>query len=225
MQPSLTAAAAGGFAVYYLRADGAIGRAASADGARSPPPRRCSPPIRLSDPILWRGVDALASPFAQALTDPAGQPFVRLWFAGHGTESAASEQFGKTLPTPPDFSIGEAASTDGARFVPYPFDPVFDRVLEFLTHPSELDPAVIALGDTWLLYYRRADADGTSRRTSRSPARRPCRVDPAARRNVAPFRSRVGQCSYMLPLVGNCALLVVTVGLFYATVTLKKRPR
>jgi hypothetical protein len=29
----------------------------------------------------------------------------------------------------------------------------------------------------------------------------------------------------MLPLVGNCALLVVTVGLFYATVTLKKRPR
>ena len=161
-QPSLIAAPMGGLVAYYLGADGTIGRATSTDGAAfTAAPPAVLTPAAVSDPILWRGVDELASPFAQALTDPSGQPFVRLWFSAHGTESAASQQFGKTLPTPPDFSIGEAASTGGAPFVPYPFDPVFDRVLEFLTHPSELDPAVIALGDSWLLYYRRAAADGS----------------------------------------------------------------
>jgi hypothetical protein len=98
---------------------------------------------------------------------------LRLWFAAHGTESATSLQFGEAQPTPPDFSVGEAAARDGASFVPYPFNPVFDRVVNFLDHPSELDPAVIAWDSGWLLYYRRAASDGSKPENlavARSPA-------------------------------------------------------
>jgi hypothetical protein len=118
-------------------------------------------PAQIADPVQWRDVDALASPFVEALTDAQGKPFIRLWFAAHGTETAASSQFGTSIPTPPNWSIGEAASYDGITFTPYPFDPVFDRTLDFTKHPSELDPAVVTFGGQHLLYYRRAAADGT----------------------------------------------------------------
>jgi hypothetical protein len=161
-QPSLIALQPGGDLVAYFAApDGTVARqtiVGSAFGAAE----TVLAPAQLSDPVLWRGVDRIASPFAQQLTDANGRPFVRLWFAGHGTEVANALEFGKQVPTPPDFAVGEAASTDGRSFVPYPFNPVFTRVLDFLTHPSELDPAIATLDDTHqLLYYRRAAADGT----------------------------------------------------------------
>ncbi len=161
-QPSLIAPAPGADLVaYYAAADGTVARQAIA-GTSFGAPETVLAPASLSDPVLWRSVDRIASPFAQALVDPNGRPFVRLWFAGHGIEAASALEFGKQVPTPPDYAVGEAASTDGRSFVPYPFNPVFTRVLDFLTHPSELDPAVVALDDAhWLLYYRRAAADGT----------------------------------------------------------------
>jgi hypothetical protein len=147
--------------VYFTIAESGVERAQLLAGGALGQPAQVLAPAALSDPVLWRGVDRIASPFAQSLTGPDGEPFVRLWFAARGVDSADSLEFGESVPTPPDYSIGEAASTDGRSFVPYPFNPVFTRVLDFLTHPSELDPAVIALGDTWLLYYRRAAADGS----------------------------------------------------------------
>jgi hypothetical protein len=158
-QPSLVALPSGAQVVYYVDANGSVQREELPPGEPNIPHVVLAPP-QLTDPVLWRGVDRIASPFAQALTAPDGQPFVRLWFSARGTESAGSLEFGKVVPTPPDWSIGEAAG-DGATFTPYPFNPVFTRVLDFLTHPSELDPAVISVGDEWLLYYRRAAADGS----------------------------------------------------------------
>jgi hypothetical protein len=179
--PSLVRLADGSYAAYVSIPDNATGgrgisRSISFDAATFDPPQQILQPASVTDPVLWRDVDRLASPFAESLTDASGKPFVRLWFAAHGTESATSMQFGKTLPTPPDFSIGEAATPDqnaATAFVPYPFNPVFDRVLEFLTHPSELEPAVVSFGDQRLLYYRRAAADGTKSENlavARSPA-------------------------------------------------------
>jgi hypothetical protein len=130
-------------------------------------------PAALDDPVLWRGVDVIAAPFAEARVAPDGSSFVRLWFAARGQESGASMQFERVVPTPANFSIGEAAASDGARFQPYPFNPVFDRVVDFLTHPSELDPAVVEWRGEWRLYYRRASADGTRNdnlAVARSPA-------------------------------------------------------
>jgi len=158
-QPSVIGLQQGDQALYYVDAGGHVERRLISGGSFGAP-QVVLAPAALSDPILWRGVDRIASPFAQALAGPDGKPFVRLWFSAHGTESADSLEFGKLVPTPPDWSVGEAAG-DGASFTPYPFNPVFTRVLDFLTHPSELDPAVIALGDQWLLYYRRAAADGS----------------------------------------------------------------
>jgi hypothetical protein len=156
----------GTVALYFQVPDGASGgrsvaRATSADGLTFSTPEVVLEPAEAQLPVYWREVDRLASPFAESLRDPAGKPFVRLWFAGHGLESATSIQFGEAVPTPPNFSIGEAASYDGKRFVPYPFNPVFDRVSDFLNHPSELEPAVIPYRGGWMLYYRRANADSS----------------------------------------------------------------
>lgn len=164
--PSLAQRRDGSFVLYYAVPDGATGgrgisRALSSDGVRFDAGDTVLEPASVSDPVLWRAIDRLASPYVQIVDDPTGRPFDRLWFAAHGQESAASVQFGKVIPTAANFSIGEAAAYPGSRLVPYPFNPVFDRVLEFLTHPSELDPAVITYGNGWLLYYRRAAADGT----------------------------------------------------------------
>ena len=90
---------------------------------------------------------------------------MRLWFAAHGTGTAPSTQFGTPTPTPADYSIGLAVTSDGTTFIPDAYDPVFDRTTDFINHPGELDPAVIAVGDRWLLYYRRAQADGSAAET------------------------------------------------------------
>jgi hypothetical protein len=117
-------------------------------------------PVGAADPLLWRDLDALGGPFAELVHDVDGRPLLRLWIDGHGSESAPSIQFGKPVPIPPNHSIGLFTSSDGRNFVAWPFNPVFDRVVDFLSHPSELEPAVVTLGDERLLYYRAADFDG-----------------------------------------------------------------
>jgi hypothetical protein len=145
----------------YFDAGGAIMRAHSSDRMRFDDPQTVLAPAAVSDDVLWRDVDALATPWAESLTDPDGQPYIRLWFGGHGVESGDATKLGEIQPTPADWSIGEASSYDGLGFTPYPFEPVFDRTLNFLDHPSELEPAVISFGGQLLMYYRRAAADGS----------------------------------------------------------------
>ncbi|HXU68442.1 MAG TPA: hypothetical protein VN947_03895 [Polyangia bacterium] len=115
---------------------------------------------------LWPDIDALDGPFVEPYGDADGSPRLRLWFAAHGTESGPSSQFGTPTPTPPDWSIGVAVSTDYATFTPDAYDPVFDRVSDFINHPGELDPSVLSLDANHdhrrLLYYRRAKADGSA---------------------------------------------------------------
>ena len=148
----------------YVTVGGRVARSLSSDldGASFSPPEEVLAPTQLVDPTLWRNVDSIASPFAQALVDANGKPFVRLWFSARGQESAPAFNFGVAQEVPANFSVGEAASSDGASFTPYPFNPVFDRVVNFLDHPSELDPAVVSVGGQQLLYYRRASADTTT---------------------------------------------------------------
>jgi hypothetical protein len=127
-------------------------------------------PEQLVDPTLWRNVDRIAAPFAQSLLDIGGRPFIRLWFAAHGQESGPAFNFDHFEEVPANFSIGEAASGDGAMFTPYPFNPVFDRVELFLTHLDELDPALVTVGDTQYLYYRRGADTTSGLGVARSPA-------------------------------------------------------
>src|SRR5262249_488629 len=135
-----------------------VARALSPDGTTFGNPEPVLVDQELADPVLWRGVDALASPFVQLAQAQDSTTSVRLWVSARGVESRDPLKFGQAQPTPPDWSIGEAASLDGAHFTPWPFNPVFDRVLDFTNHPSELDPAVLDLGNEWRLYYRRAAA-------------------------------------------------------------------
>lgn len=171
-QPSLLRQPDGTLALHAATTDGAITRfVAGADLVFATPQAVLTPvSVRSS---LWPDVDMLASPFAEGYVDAAGGPRVRLWFAAHGTESAPSMQFGMPVPSSPDFSIGVALSLDGTGFVPDAYNPVFSRTLDFINHPSALDPAVVDLGDRWLLYYRRAMPDGSggeSLAVAQSPA-------------------------------------------------------
>jgi hypothetical protein len=47
---------------------------------------------------------------------------------------------------------------------------VFDRVELFLTHLDELDPALVTVGDTQYLYYRRGADTTSGLGVARSPA-------------------------------------------------------
>ncbi len=145
--------------LFYSTAE-TLAMARSPDGRHfvvSAPPL---PPSAFSDPILWRDVDTLVSPFAVAATAPDGQPVLRLFLAARGRESLPSQEFGRAVEETPNFSIAEAASLDGIHFVPWPYNPVFDRVTNFLTHGTERDPAILPLaGGKTLLYYRGGTSD------------------------------------------------------------------
>jgi hypothetical protein len=171
-QPSLTVAPDGTPLLFAVDADGNVTRFVGTSDLVFSTPVVVLTPAGARTP-LWPDVDALASPFADAYTDADGSPRLRLWFAAHGTESGPSSQFGTPTPTPPDYSVGVAVSTDGVTFIPDAYNPVFDRITDFINHPSELDPAVARFGDRWLIYYRRARADGSAGETlavARSPA-------------------------------------------------------
>jgi hypothetical protein len=118
---------------------------------------------------FWTDVVAVKSPHA-AVTDGPGGPSLRLWFSAFGRESADSEQFGMTVPLPPNFSVGYARASveDPATLVTWPYGPVVDRVDAFLDHKEELSPGVVQLVDDdgalpgYLLYYVEASADDTA---------------------------------------------------------------
>jgi hypothetical protein len=135
---------------------------------------------------LWEMLGPLESPSLEALRDAAGTPRLRLWFAAVGRESGPSRQFDAEVPTPPNSSVGVAAAPDEhSPFVVYDTNPVFDRVLEFLNHPGEREPAVAATPSAatpvqWMVY-RRTSADGARSdgiAAARSPARPPTRRPP-----------------------------------------------
>jgi hypothetical protein len=98
----------------------------------------------VTDPLFWRDVSALGSP---ALLVEDG--VVKMWFTGHGVESAAAEELGELREPPPNDSIGYAAAAvaDPDAFQPWAFNPVFRRTKDFLLKQREAAPAVVRWGD------------------------------------------------------------------------------
>jgi hypothetical protein len=166
--PSLIIAADGTPLLYAVDPDGNITRFVGDANLVFTTPLVALTPAAARTPE-WPDIDALASPFVEPYVDPTnnsgGTLRLRLWFAAHGTGTAPSMQFGVPTPTPPDYSIGLAVSADDGSFIPDAYDPVFDRTSDFINHPGELDPAVIAVDQRWLLYYLRAKADGSAAET------------------------------------------------------------
>lgn len=151
----------GALLLYYgTTARAAIGLAESIDGTVfTALPDPVLTPASVADPRLWRDVDAIASPFAEPARSADGTPYLRVYFAARGLESTATLMFGTPVPAVANFSIGEASTLDGRTLVSWPFNPAFDRVHNFLNHTAELDPALIDLRGTRLLYYRGASTD------------------------------------------------------------------
>lgn len=164
--PSLIRAPDGGYLLYYGLTDrSAIGLAESADGitftSRPDPVVR---PADLASPI-FRDLDRVGGPFAELVREPGASPAVRLFIAARGRETGEGMKFGTPIIEPPNWSIAELASLDGRAFVPFPWNPIFDRAVQFLDHRSELEPALLTVaravgepGDRALLY-RGASAD------------------------------------------------------------------
>ncbi len=174
--PSAVLLPDGSVAVYFEIGDGAaIGLATGAPGGmlttRGPvlEPREVSVPVTAPTAPFWTDVVAVRSPHA-AVTEGPGGPSLRLWFSAFGRESADSEQFGMTVPLPPNFSIGYARASvdDPGSLVTWPYGPVVDRVDAFLEHKEEMSPGVVQLVDGdgarpgYLLYYVEASADDTA---------------------------------------------------------------
>jgi hypothetical protein len=118
-------------------------------------------PATVTEPVLWREVSRIGQPWARVTADALGDPVVGLYFSAFGMESAAALEFDQLKQVPPNFSVGySAAYARDLVFTPYPTNPVMDRVVEFLTHESEIGPTVVESGDGYLMYFVRADAPG-----------------------------------------------------------------
>ena len=178
--PSLVAprdSPAGSWLLYFATRDrSAIGLAAGPDtthlGADASP---FLSPASVTDPTLWREVDRVGAPDAVPLRSPGGAVSIRLLFDARGRESADAMQFGVPVTEPANDSLGAAASTDGHAAVIWPWNPVLDRTIQYLDHPSEQQPAlaVLPVSGRALLYYRGASADGTrseNLRVAQAPA-------------------------------------------------------
>ncbi|MBU1221533.1 hypothetical protein KKF34_07870 [Myxococcota bacterium] len=120
-------------------------------------------PADLDDGILWRGLSRVRSPFLIVDYDDDGEPVFRLWVAAKGYESSEASSFGTTDQVRANYSVGYMVSRDGYQFVPYPFNPVYDTIApnSFVNHLSELSPAVLDIGSTYLMFYAMSDADLT----------------------------------------------------------------
>lgn len=163
--PSVVLGADGYPRLYYEVGDGAgIGVALASD-----PEGRTFPagagrqlvlgPDQVTTELLWRNVTRLRSPHAMLGEDFEGAPYYRLYFSARGYESPEAASFGTVGQIPSNYSIGYAASRDGLSFEVFPYNPVFDRIYpnSFVDHASELTPAVVDLGDRYLLFYTAAD--------------------------------------------------------------------
>jgi hypothetical protein len=121
-------------------------------------------PAQATDPELWRQVERVGSPAALVDLGPLGEPAVHLWFDAFGKESEASIQFGEVVEIPPNDSIGFASTrlSRPTELLPYPYNPIFDRIVAFLEHRAELAPSVVKVPgeDRYLLYYSGASGDG-----------------------------------------------------------------
>jgi hypothetical protein len=113
------------------------------------------------DPVLWRAVSRVRSPFAAVESDGAGRTLYRMWVAAYGFESGIAESFGTVDQVRANYSIGYLVSTDGLSFTPYSFNPGFDRVApnSFVNHESEMCPAVLFFKEKTLLFYGVSNAD------------------------------------------------------------------
>jgi hypothetical protein len=148
--------------VYVYVAEGDRGGLALWVGAGDPRPVLSM--TQVTDPVMWRAVDHVGSPFALVETSPLGQPAVHVWFDAFGQESEDSIQFGEPTPVPPNDSIGFASTllAQPDALVLYQYNPVFDRIEALLDHRGERQPAVVRVGDeAYLLYYVGSSADGT----------------------------------------------------------------
>jgi hypothetical protein len=151
-----------GTLLIYYDAGGAIGLVTSADAQTFDDHGPVLTAAQVTDPLLWRFIDRIGQPAAHARND-AGREIVQLWFTGHGVEVSSSTQSGMPAPPVPNDSIGYAVSTDrGLSFTIYPFNPVFDRVENFVDHDQEFTPAVAPAGDGYLMIYGAADSKNIS---------------------------------------------------------------
>ncbi len=165
--PSVVLGADGYPRLYYEVGDGAgIGVAVAQDpeGRIFGPPdggdrRLVLGPDQVTTELLWRNVTRLRSPHVMLGEDFEGTPYYRLFFSARGYESPEASSFGTVGQIPSNYSIGYAASRDGFDFELFPYNPVYDRIYpnSFVNHGSELTPAVVDLGDHYLLFYSAAD--------------------------------------------------------------------
>ncbi len=163
--PSVVLGADGLPRLYYEVGDGAgVGLAVASDPEGRSFPSGAGRHLVLTPPqvttdLLWRNVTRVRAPTALLGHDFEGEPFYRLFFSARGYESPEATSFGSVGQIPSNYSIGYAASRDGVSFEVYPFNPVLDRIYPntFVNHGSELTPAVVDLGDRYLLFYSAAD--------------------------------------------------------------------
>jgi hypothetical protein len=155
-----------------------VGARAAIAAYRVPPtggpagtPQIAYQPADATDPVYWRNVQQVGSPFVLRDGD-----LLMVWFDAFGTETRDVVKFGVPTPVPANDSIGFASgdANDPLILTTWPYNPIFDRPILFENHQAERAPAVVripggeareggAKAEQWLLYYEGLSADGATR--------------------------------------------------------------
>lgn len=116
-------------------------------------------PTHFEDPVLWRGIERIGSPFA---VERDGALLVYLTV--RGTEgSDATTASGEAYPADPNDSVGLAATRDGFEVERFAAGPVFARRTNLRAYLGEAEPALLFDDAGASLVFSASDATGQQR--------------------------------------------------------------
>jgi len=147
----------------YERDDGIVVVRGPIDGPLAP----VAGPIDsafFEDPEMLRDVGDLGSPELVRRTTALAEPLYLLYADATGVETSDIVLGDEPRAPPRTPSIVLAAAGVDLAFAPYPFGPVFARVVNVTDYRSETEPSVVFAGGEALLYYVGGD-EGVSRAT------------------------------------------------------------
>jgi hypothetical protein len=105
------------------------------------------------DPKLFRDVGDVGSPEILRRETALGEGLFVLYAQATGVETSDLVLGDEARAAPRTASIVAALAADDLDFAPYPFGPVFARVVNVTDYRSETEPSVVFVGSEAFLYY------------------------------------------------------------------------
>lgn len=113
-------------------------------------------PTRVEDPLFWRSIQSVSTPYAVVVNDA-----VRIYFTALGAEGNAAVDGDALLPADINYSIGMITTRDFVNYESFPTGPIYARRTSLRAYLGEREPHLLFSDDGVRLYFRATTAGGT----------------------------------------------------------------